>query len=118
MRAVGFAMFGTVDSVPGLVIASVLTGVGGALFRPASYAAYAALTHGRDPVRVYATREMVSNLGFVVGPVVGAAVAGLDFRWVGFSAAALFCSTSCSRRPGCPVGCRGRSGSVRACAQS
>jgi DHA1 family multidrug resistance protein-like MFS transporter len=90
VRAAGFAMFGTVDSVPGLVVASVLTGVGGALFHPASYAAYAALTLGRDHVRVYATREMISNLGFVVGPVVGAAVAGLDFRWVSFSAAALF----------------------------
>ncbi len=68
IRALGFALLGTVESVPLLAIASVLTGLGGALFHPASYAAYAALTTGTDRVKVYSTREVVSNVGFVVGP--------------------------------------------------
>jgi len=63
-------MFGTVHSVPGLVIASVLTGVSEALFHPASYASYAALTRGTGTPPASMHLEMVSNLGFVVGPVV------------------------------------------------
>ena len=90
IRAVGFAMLGTAQSTSALVLASVLTGAGGALFHPASYAAYAALAEGRDKVRVYATRELVSNLGFVVGPVVGGLVAGLDFSYVSWTAGGLF----------------------------
>lgn len=90
IRATGFAMLGTAQSIPALVAASVLTGLGGALFHPASYAAYAALAQGRDKVRVYATRELVSNLGFVVGPVIGGFVTAFDFAYVSWSAAVLF----------------------------
>ncbi|WP_418275363.1 MFS transporter [Isoptericola jiangsuensis] len=90
VRAAGFAVLGSVTSTPLLVVGSVLTGLGGALFHPASYAAYTALSVGRDTVRVYSTREMLSNVGFVVGPVVGGLLAGLEFRWVAFGAASLF----------------------------
>lgn len=90
VRAAGFAMLGTVDSPPLIVIASVLTGLGGALFHPASYAAYSALAEGRNPLRVYSTREMVSNLGFIVGPMTGGLLAGFDFKWVSLGAASLF----------------------------
>ncbi len=90
IRALGFALLGTAQSTPALVAASILTGLGGALFHPASYAAYAALAQGQNRVRVYATREMVSNLGFVVGPVVGGLLAGLNFSYVSWSSAGLF----------------------------
>lgn len=90
IRAVGFAMLGTVHSAPLLVVASVLTGLGGALFHPASYAAYSALAEGRDPLRIYSTREMVSNLGFIIGPMAGGLLAGLNFQWVSLGAASLF----------------------------
>ncbi|RYV52123.1 MFS transporter [Pengzhenrongella frigida] len=107
VRAGGFALLGTVGSTPGLVVASVLTGVGGSLFHPASYAAYAALARGRDHVRVYSTRELVSNLGFVVGPVLGGAVAGLNFQWVSYGAAALFLIAFVVTAVGLPAGLSG-----------
>lgn len=90
IRAAGFAMLGTVESTFLLVVASVLTGMGGALFHPASYAAYSALAQGRDSLRIYSTRELVSNLGFIVGPMTGGLLAGFNFQWVALGSAFLF----------------------------
>ncbi len=90
IRASGFAVLGAVSSLPLLVLGSVLAGLGGALFHPASYAAYSALAVGRDSVRVYSTRELFSNVGFVLGPMIGGLLAGLDFQWVAFGSAGLF----------------------------
>ncbi|GAB4086296.1 MFS transporter [Myceligenerans cantabricum] len=90
VRAAGFAVLGAVSSLPLLVVGSVLAGLGGALFHPASYAAYSALAVGRDAVRVYSTRELFSNIGFVLGPMLGGLLAGADFQWVAFGSAGLF----------------------------
>ncbi|WP_029253967.1 MFS transporter [Paraoerskovia marina] len=90
VRALGFVVLGSGGSVPVLVVGSVLAGLGGALFHPASYAAYAALAGEDDRVRVYATRELISNVGFILGPMVGGLLAGLDFRWVAYGSAGLF----------------------------
>jgi len=90
VRASGFALFAFVESVPGLVAASVLAGLGGSLFHPASYAAYALLAGERNRVAVYSLREILSNVGFVIGPLVGGLLAGLDFRWVCLASAGFF----------------------------
>ena len=90
VRASGFALFAFVESVPGLVVACVLAGLGGSLFHPASYAMYARLAQGRDRVTVYSWREMLSNLGFVGGPVLGGVLGGIGFSWVCLASAALF----------------------------
>lgn len=90
IRASGFVMLGVVQQVPLLVVASILTGLGGALFHPASYAAYAALASSADRVRVYSKREVISNVGFIVGPVLGGLMAGVDFTVVSFGAAGMF----------------------------
>ena len=90
VRALGFGLFAFVDSVPGLLLASVLAGLGGSLFHPASYAAYSLLAGARNRVTVYSLREILSNLGFVVGPVLGGLLAGFDFRWVCLASAGFF----------------------------
>ena len=90
IRACGFGLFAVVESVPGLVVASVLAGLGGSLFHPASYAMYARLAHDGNRVRTYSLREMLSNLGFVVGPVLGGVLGGIDFAWVCLASSGLF----------------------------
>ncbi len=90
IRACGFGLFAVVESVPGLVVASVLAGLGGSLFHPASYAMYARLAHDGNRVRIYSLREMLSNLGFVAGPVLGGVLGGIGFSWVCLASAGLF----------------------------
>ncbi|PSL03150.1 DHA1 family multidrug resistance protein-like MFS transporter [Haloactinopolyspora alba] len=107
IRAAGFTLLGAADSVPALAVACVLTGAGGSLFHPASYAAYAALARGRDHVTVYSTRETLSNLGFVLGPVVGGLLSALEFRWVCYGAATLFGMSFVITLAGLPSGLSG-----------
>ena len=71
VRAVGFAIFGVAESVPAFLVGSVLAGLGGSLFHPASYATYAVLSEDADRVTIYSVRELLSNVGFVLGPLVG-----------------------------------------------
>ncbi len=90
VRASGFALFAWVESVPGLVVASILAGLGGSLFHPASYAMYARIAHDGNRVRIYSLREMLSNLGFVVGPLLGGVLGRFGFSWVCLVSAGLF----------------------------
>ncbi len=109
VRACGFGLFAFVDSVPGLVLASVLAGLGGSLFHPASYAAYALLAGERTRVTVYSLREILSNLGFVIGPLIGGLLAGFDFRWVCLVSAAFFATAFVITVLGLPADMRGGS---------
>lgn len=90
IRAAGFLMLGLVESPGGLVVAAAITGLGGSLFHPASYAAYGALTSAESRVTVYSIRELFSNVGFVVGPAVGGLLARVDFTLTCLVAASLF----------------------------
>ena len=90
VRASGFALFGFAESVPALVVASVLAGLGGSLFHPARYAMYARLAHDGNRVRMNSLREMLSNLGFVAGPLLGGLLWGFGFSWVCLASAGLF----------------------------
>lgn len=90
IRTFGFGMFGFVDHVPGLIIACFFSGLGAALFQPASYAYYAALSTPQNRITVYAIREMLSNMGFVVGPVLGALLMGFHFKYVSLTATLIF----------------------------
>ncbi|WP_171684888.1 MFS transporter [Paenibacillus planticolens] len=90
IRTFGFGMFGFVHHVPGLIIACFFSGLGAALFQPASYAYYAALSTPQNRITVYAIREMLSNMGFVVGPVLGALLMGFHFKYVSMTATLIF----------------------------
>jgi len=71
VRVAGFVMYGFVSHPFGFAAAAFIAGAGGALFHPASYGAYARLTPGERKARIFALREMLSNVGYVLGPVIG-----------------------------------------------
>ena len=89
LRVVGFAMLGLVDSLPGLIVASALTGLAGALFNPA-VRAYLAAEAGERKVEAFALFNVFYQTGILVGPLIGLALLGVAFRWVCLVAAVLF----------------------------
>ncbi|XVV06685.1 MFS transporter [Actinosynnema sp. CA-248983] len=89
LRTVGFALLGVVDSLPALLVASVATGLAGALFNP-SVRAYVAADAGPKRVEAFAVFNVFYQAGILVGPLVGLALMTLDFRVVCLTAAAIF----------------------------
>lgn len=89
LRTVGFLLLGFVDTLPGLVVASVLTGLAGALFNPA---VRAYLTHeaGERRVDAFALFNVFYQGGILAGPLVGVVLNGVAFRLVCLVAGGLF----------------------------
>ncbi|MEK3883289.1 MFS transporter [Paenibacillus sp. PL2-23] len=90
IRIAGYVLFGLAQVPAGFMLAAFIAGVGGSLFHPASYAVYAVLTENEGRSKIYAMREMLSNLGFILGPVMGMFLLSIDFKIVCFSSAAMF----------------------------
>lgn len=89
LRIVGFGLLGVVDTLPALLVASVLTGLAGALFTPAVRAYLAAEAGGRR-VEAFAVFNVFYQAGILIGPLAGLALITLDFRVVCLVAAAIF----------------------------
>ncbi|MFB9904945.1 MDR family MFS transporter [Allokutzneria oryzae] len=89
LRTGGFALLGLVDSLPALIIASFATGFAGALFNPA-VRAYLAADAGERRVEAFALFNVFYQAGILVGPLVGLALTGLDFRLTCLTAAVVF----------------------------
>ncbi|AEV81232.1 MFS transporter [Actinoplanes sp. SE50] len=89
LRVVGFALLGFVDTLPGLIVASLLTGLAGALFNPA-VRAYLAAESGDRKTDAFAVFNVFYQAGILAGPLIGLALLTLDFRWVCLVAAGLF----------------------------
>ncbi|MFD6177974.1 MULTISPECIES: MFS transporter [unclassified Isoptericola] len=88
VRAAGFGALALATTPVAVGVAGVAVGLGGALFHPASYAAYARLGGARPDV--FARREALSNAGFVVGPLLGGLLVATGFDVVCWVAAGLF----------------------------
>jgi len=92
VRAAGFGALALATTPLAVGAAGVAVGLGGALFHPASYAAYARLGGARPDV--FARREALSNAGFVVGPLLGGLLVATGFDVVCAVAAGLFLATA------------------------
>jgi len=89
LRAVGFAAFAFLDSLPGLFAAALLTGVAGAMFSPAARA-YLAHESGDQRLRAFALLNVAGETGALLGPLLGGVLLAVAFPAVAITAAAVF----------------------------
>lgn len=89
LRAVGFALFGLVNSLPGVLCAAMLTGLAGAFFSPALRAYLATEAVGRR-AEIFALANVFGQVGTFTGPLVGLALLGVNFTAVSLTAGGLF----------------------------
>ncbi len=89
LRTVGFGLLGFVDSLPALILASVLTGLAGALFNPA-VRAYLAQEAGDRKVEAFAVFNVFYQTGILIGPLIGLLLGGIAFQVTCAVAAGLF----------------------------
>ncbi|SCG44150.1 MFS transporter [Micromonospora coxensis] len=89
LRTVGFAVFALGVSLPALLVASVLSGLAGALFNPAvrAYLAQAAPDRRSE---AFALFNVFASAGALLGPLVGSALLLVDFTAAAWGAAAVF----------------------------
>jgi MFS family permease len=89
LRTAGFGLLAVVSSVPALIVAAAATGFAGALFNPA-VRAYVAHDAGNRRVEAFALFNIFYQSGILLGPLVGLALTGIDFRLTCATAAAVF----------------------------
>ncbi|MFT4217888.1 MAG: MFS transporter [Micropruina sp.] len=89
LRAVGFGLFVVAETLPLLMVAAVLSGVAGALFNPA-VRSYLALEAGTQRIEAFALFNVFGQGGALLGPVLGAGLAALDFRISAATATCVF----------------------------
>jgi MFS transporter, DHA1 family, multidrug resistance protein len=87
IRAFSYLGMATATGVGTVIAWSILMGVGGALFNPASKAALAALAGDGDKVKLFSMRNTANNLGVSLGPLLGLAALFGDPRTVFYVAA-------------------------------
>jgi predicted MFS family arabinose efflux permease len=88
IRAVGFGLFAAGESVPVLLIASILSGLAGALFNPAVRAYIA--EESSDRAGAFALFNLYGQAGALAGPFLGSLLLLWDFRIAALVAAGIF----------------------------
>lgn len=89
LRSVGFGVFAFGTSVPLLVLASVLSGLAGALFNPA-VRSYIAVAEPARRAEAFAVFNVFAQAGALSGPLIGSALVAVDFHTTAVAAAVVF----------------------------
>lgn len=90
IRTLGFAWMGFADTLPVLLAASVLAGLGGGLFDAPKSAAITAVTAPEHRARMFSLTSISGNLGMVTGPLIGASLIGLGFRTAALASGSVY----------------------------
>ncbi|MGP4020701.1 MFS transporter [Saccharopolyspora sp. 5N708] len=89
LRALGFGLFALGSSLSVLLLASVLSGLAGALFNPA-VRAYLAQEAGDRRVEAFSLFNVFANTGSLLGPLLGGVLIAVGFRFSAVVAAVIF----------------------------
>lgn len=89
IRLVGFGSFAVFGTLWGIVAAAVLSGFGAALFSPA-VDAYLAHESEEERAEAFSLFNVFGESGALLGPLVGVALLGVDFRLICVVASVLF----------------------------
>ncbi|MGE0058049.1 MAG: MFS transporter [Dehalococcoidia bacterium] len=89
LRAAGFAALGLAESFPTVLAAAVVSGLGGAVFSPASRAYYSGSAKERR-AEVFALDNAFSQAGALIGPLIGLALLAVSLRTVAITSASVF----------------------------
>ncbi|MEV0756767.1 MFS transporter [Streptosporangium sp. NPDC050280] len=103
LRTVAFLLLAVADSLPALVVASALTGFAGALFNPA-VRAYLAREAGARKVEAFAVFNAFSQVGILIGPLVGLLLNAVAFRLVCLVAGVMFAILTVAQTRALPAG--------------
>lgn len=90
LRTLGFAWMAFAVSLPVLLAAAVLAGIGGGLFDAPKSAAITAVTRPEHRTRMFSLTSISGNLGMVTGPLIGAALLGVGFKVAALVAASVY----------------------------
>lgn len=82
VRAIGFGSMAFAEEFVWVAAASVIVGLGGAMFESPKQATVAALTNPIERRRYYSTLGVIGGIGTTVGTQIGALLIGFDFAWV------------------------------------
>jgi MFS family permease len=89
LRMAGFLLFGYASSLPTVLVAAFLSGLGGSLFAPAARA-YLASESGDQRVEAFTLFQVSEGLGACLGPMIGVALFQVSFQWVSLVASTFF----------------------------
>lgn len=89
LRAVGFGLFAFGTALPILVLASILSGLAGALFNPA-VRGYISVSAGERKAEAFSLFNIFANAGALAGPLLGSLLITVGFQASAICAAAIF----------------------------
>ena len=89
LRMAGFLLFAFSDALPSVLVAALLSGLGGALFGPA-VRAYLASESGERRVEAFALFQICEGMGACLGPVLGVVLFQIGFQLVCVMASVIF----------------------------
>jgi len=90
VRSAGFATFVFADTLPLLLLASLIAALGGALFEVSARALMATIVPAEQRTAGFSLWSLASNVGLAVGPLLGALLIKASFSFVCVAAAAIY----------------------------